>query len=91
MAAVGTSAPDLIDDEIGKTREELIKAQTDHDEAEARYTALKAGQRNSSAAMDAEADDIIASDAGLTSMKTSLNSPARNADFANGESDAQQS
>ena len=73
MAAVGTSAPDLIDDEIGKTREELIKAQTDHDEAEARYTSLKAGQSNSSAAMNAEADDIIASDAGLTSMKTSLN------------------
>jgi Mrp family chromosome partitioning ATPase/capsular polysaccharide biosynthesis protein len=73
MAAVGTSAPDLIDDEIGKTREELIKAQTDHDEAEARYTSLKAGQGDSSAAMNAEADDIIASDAGLTSMKTSLN------------------
>jgi len=51
----------------------LIKAQTDHDEAEARYTSLKAGQSNSSAAMNAEADDIIASDAGLTSMKTSLN------------------
>jgi uncharacterized protein involved in exopolysaccharide biosynthesis/Mrp family chromosome partitioning ATPase len=73
MAAVGTSAPDLIDDEIGKTREELIKAQTDHDEAEARYTSLKAGQSESSAAMNAEADDMIAADAGLTSMKSSLN------------------
>ncbi len=73
MAAVGTSAPDLIDDEIGKTREELIKAQTDHDEAEARYTSMKAGQGDSSAAMNAEADDMIAADAGLTSMKSSLN------------------
>ena len=73
MAAVGTSAPDLIDDEIAKTREELIKAQTDHDEAEARYTSLKAGQSESSAAMNAEADDMISADAGLTSMKSSLN------------------
>jgi uncharacterized protein involved in exopolysaccharide biosynthesis/Mrp family chromosome partitioning ATPase len=73
MASVGTEAPDLIDADIGKTREELIKAQTDHDEAEARFTAMRAGQANSSAAIDAEADDIVAADAGLTSMKTSLN------------------
>ena len=73
MAAVGESAPDLIDEQIEKTREELIKAQTDHDEAEARYSSIKASQGTSSAAMNAEADDIIASDAGLTSMKTSLN------------------
>ncbi len=73
MAAVGTSAPDLIDDEIGKTREELIKAQTDHDEAEARYSAMNAGQGDASTALNAEADDLVAADAGLTSMKTSLN------------------
>jgi polysaccharide biosynthesis transport protein len=73
MAAVGTAVPDLIDDEIGKTREELIKAQTDHDQSEARFAAMKAGQGNSSTAIDAEADDLIAADAGLTSMKTSLN------------------
>ena len=73
MAAVGTAAPDLIDDDIGKTREELIKAQTEHDQAEARYVAMKAGQGASSTAIDAEADDIVAADAGLTSMKQSLN------------------
>ena len=44
MAAVGTEAPDLIDNDIGKTREELIKAQTDHDEAEARFTVDGRGQ-----------------------------------------------
>jgi hypothetical protein len=73
MAAVGTAAPDLIDNDIGKIREELIKAQTEHDQAEARFTAMKAGQGGSSAAIDAEADDMVAADAGLTSMKTSLN------------------
>jgi uncharacterized protein involved in exopolysaccharide biosynthesis len=74
MAAVGTEAPDLIDSDIGKTREELIKAQTDHDEAAARFSAMGAGKGESSAAIDAEADDMVAADAGLTSMKTSLNS-----------------
>ena len=74
MAAVGTEAPDLIDADIGKTREELIKAQTDHDQAAARFTAMGAGKADSSAAIDAEADDLVAADAGLTSMKTSLNS-----------------
>ena len=74
MAAVGTEAPDLIDSDIGKTREELIKAQTEHDEAAARFTAMGAGKGGSSSAIDAEADDMVAADAGLTSMKTSLNS-----------------
>jgi uncharacterized protein involved in exopolysaccharide biosynthesis len=73
MAAVGTEAPDLIDADIGKTREELIKAQTDHDQAQARFAAMGAGNGDSSAAIDAEADDLVAADAGLTSMKTSLN------------------
>ncbi len=73
MAAVGPVAPDLIDEQISKTRDELIKAQTDHDQAEAKFSALKAGQSDSSAALNAEADDLIAADAGLSSMKTSLN------------------
>src|SRR5208337_773373 len=74
MAAVGTEAPDLIDADIAKTREELIKAQTEHDEAEARFSAMGAGKGDSSSAIDAEADDIIGADAGLSSMKSSLNS-----------------
>ena len=73
MAAVGTAAPDLIDDQISKTRDELIKAQTGHDEAEARFTSMQAGKGSTSTAIDAEADDLVAADAGLTSMKTSLN------------------
>lgn len=73
MAAVGTTAPDLIDDQIAKTREELIKAQTDHDQAEARFSAMKVSEGASSAALNAEADELIAADPGLSSMKTSLN------------------
>src|SRR5512146_31365 len=73
MAAVGTAPPDLIDDQIAKTREELIKAQTDHDQAEARFSAMKVSEGASSAALNAEADELIAADPGLSSMKTSLN------------------
>jgi polysaccharide biosynthesis transport protein len=73
MASVGTAPPDMIDDQIARTREELIKAQTDHDQSEAKFSAMKAGQGTTSAAIDAEADDIINTDAGLSSMKTSLN------------------
>lgn len=73
MAAVGAEAPDLIDADIGKTREELIRARTDHDQAEAHFAAMGAGKGESSSAIDAEADDLVAADAGLTSMKTSLN------------------
>jgi capsular polysaccharide biosynthesis protein len=72
LAAVGTAVPDLIDDQIARTREELIKAQADHDEAEARFTVMKGGG-NSSAAISAEADDVVAADAGVASMKTTLN------------------
>lgn len=72
MAAVGVTAPDMIDDAIDKTREELIKARTDHDEAEAKFNAMGAAQ-GTSTAIEAQADELIASDPGLTSMKTSLN------------------
>ena len=72
MAAVGTASPDLIDNAIGATREELIKARTDHDQAEARFASL-AGSGAPPAALDAEADELVANDPGLTSMKTSLN------------------
>lgn len=72
MAAVGTAAPDLIDNAIGATRDELIKARTEHDQAEARYAAI-AGKSASPAALNAEADELAASDPGLASMKTSLN------------------
>ncbi|MDR3751252.1 MAG: hypothetical protein P4K94_07165 [Terracidiphilus sp.] len=72
MAAVGITAPDLIDDDIGKTREELIKARTDHDVAAARFAAMGA-DKGSSVAINSAADELMASDPGLNSMKTSLN------------------
>lgn len=72
MAAVGNEAPDLIDNAIGSTREELIKARTEHDEAQAKFAAV-AGKGASPAALDAEADELISADPGLNSMKTSLN------------------
>jgi uncharacterized protein involved in exopolysaccharide biosynthesis len=72
MAAVGTAVPDLIDDQIAKTREELIQAQADHDQAEARFNAMKGGAGNSSAAINAEADEEVAADPGMTSMRATL-------------------
>ncbi|MGA2538484.1 MAG: hypothetical protein ABSF53_20920, partial [Terracidiphilus sp.] len=73
VASVGGTVPDHYDQDIAETRTELIKARTDHDAAEAKFAALDAGNGLSSAAIDAEADELIASDAGLVSMKTTLN------------------
>jgi capsular polysaccharide biosynthesis protein len=73
VASVGAAVPDHYDEDISGTRTELIKARTDHDAAEAKFTALDAGRGPSSAAIDAEADELIANDAGLVSMKQSLN------------------
>src|SRR5579863_3985157 len=62
---------DPYDAQISALRVELAKARAASDEAGARLATLG---RNvtSSAAIDAEADDLIAADAGLVSMKTSL-------------------
>ena len=49
-----------------------MKARTDHDEAEARLAAMGARGGTNSGALDAAADDVIAADAGLTSLKTAL-------------------
>jgi capsular polysaccharide biosynthesis protein len=73
VASVGGAVPDHYDEDISGTRTELIKARTDHDVAAAKFTALDAGHGPSSAAIDAEADELIASDAGLVSMKQALN------------------
>ena len=73
QASIGSAAPDHYDDDIGKIREQLVKARTDHDEAAARYTSVGAAHGPSSAALDAEADELIGTDAGLVSMKTALN------------------
>jgi uncharacterized protein involved in exopolysaccharide biosynthesis/Mrp family chromosome partitioning ATPase len=73
QASIGNGPPDHFDEDIGKIREDLVKARTDHDDAAARYTSVGAASGPSSAALNAAADEVIASDAGLVSMKTSLN------------------
>jgi len=73
VASVASSVPDHYDEDIASTRAELIKARTDHDASEAKFAALGAGNGPSSAAIDAAAEEMIASDAGLVSMKTALN------------------
>jgi uncharacterized protein involved in exopolysaccharide biosynthesis len=72
VAAVSGTTPDPIDDQITQTRAELVKARTASDEAAAKLTAL-AGGKASSAAIAAEADELVAADPGLVSMKTALN------------------
>jgi len=73
VAAIGTATPDPYDEQMSEIRTELVKARTAHDEAAARLTSVGAGKGASSAALDAEADDLISTDAGLASMKSSLN------------------
>ncbi len=90
MAAVGTAAPDLIDDDISRTRAELIKARTDHDEASAKYSAMEAGKGDSSSAIDAEADELVAADAGPDQHEDIAQSAPRHADYSDGKSEAGQ-
>jgi uncharacterized protein involved in exopolysaccharide biosynthesis len=73
MAAIGITAPDHYDDDISRIREALTKARTDRDGAEARLLSLGADHDLSNKALNAEADQLVAADPGLVSMKTSLN------------------
>ena len=72
VAAIGPVAPEHLDDDIGRIHEELVKARTDHDEAAARLTSVSSGSGLSSAALNAEADQLIATDPGLSSLKQAL-------------------
>jgi uncharacterized protein involved in exopolysaccharide biosynthesis len=72
MASVGTSTPDLLDSAIVTTRDELIKARTEHDQASARLASLDASKGGSAAALQGEADELVAQDPGLNAMKGSL-------------------
>jgi uncharacterized protein involved in exopolysaccharide biosynthesis/Mrp family chromosome partitioning ATPase len=72
VASIGAATPDVYDEDIGRIRGELIIARTAHDQAAARLTSMDANQ-GSSSALDAAADEIVATDTGLQSMKTSLN------------------
>lgn len=72
IAAVAGNTPDPYDEQIAAVRSELVKARTANDEAAARLTSVdKNGASN--AALDAEADEIVSSDAGMVAMKTALN------------------
>jgi uncharacterized protein involved in exopolysaccharide biosynthesis len=73
VAAIGTTTPDPFDEQISQIRLELVKARTANDEAAARLTSMASGNSASSAGLDAAADEIVAVDAGMVSMKTSLN------------------
>ena len=73
MAAVSSAAPDPYQTQINALRSDLEKARTAHDEASARLTTLATTDSASSAALDAEADEIVSADPGLVSMKASLN------------------
>ncbi|WP_420236781.1 hypothetical protein ACOBR2_14240 [Telmatobacter bradus] len=68
VASVSANNQTPIDEDINRTHAVLVQARTAHDEAEAKLAALNA----SSATLDSEADDIVANDPGLTSLKTSL-------------------
>jgi uncharacterized protein involved in exopolysaccharide biosynthesis len=72
VAAIGPVAPEHYDDDIARMHDALVKARTDHDEAAARLTSLDASNGPGAAALDAEADQLIASDPGLASLKQSL-------------------
>jgi uncharacterized protein involved in exopolysaccharide biosynthesis/Mrp family chromosome partitioning ATPase len=72
VASIGTAAPDVYDEDIGRIRGELVTARTAHDQAAARLISMDANH-GSSSALDATADELVANDSGLMSMKTSLN------------------
>jgi uncharacterized protein involved in exopolysaccharide biosynthesis len=72
VAAVGAATPDPYDDQIAALRAELVKARADNDQAASKLTAT-AGGGPSSGALNAAADEIVAADPGLVSMKTALN------------------
>ncbi|HKF48385.1 MAG TPA: hypothetical protein VKB38_13570 [Terracidiphilus sp.] len=72
VASVGAATPDPYDDQIAAVRAELVKARTAHDEAAATLTS-QTGSGQNSAALDAEADELVAADPGLGSMKMALN------------------
>lgn len=69
VAAVGPGTPDTYDNDLAAIHAELVKARADHDQAEAQLSALDG---DNSAALNSAADQIIASDSGLNSLKMAL-------------------
>ena len=73
VASIASAPVDPIDQQINAVRAELIKARADNDEAAARLMATDNGGASSTAALNAEADELVSADAGMVSMKTALN------------------
>jgi succinoglycan biosynthesis transport protein ExoP len=73
VASLGGAPVDPVDQQIEAVRAELIKARADNDDAAARLMARNKGGAPSTAALDAEADELVSADAGMVSMKTALN------------------
>ena len=69
VSTVGPGTPNTYDNDIEAIHAELVKARSDHDQAEAQLTALNG---NNAAALNAAADQIVAADPGLNSLKMSL-------------------
>src|ERR1017187_9027392 len=72
VAGVGTNTPDLLDEDLSRVRSELINARSASDSAAARLTSLDANRTHSTVALDAEADQMLAVDTGLGSMRATL-------------------
>jgi uncharacterized protein involved in exopolysaccharide biosynthesis len=72
-ASIGTTEANHYDEDIGSVREALVKARAARDEAAARLSTIEGVRGSAPQALDAEADEMAATDAGLVSMKMSLN------------------
>jgi len=72
-ASIGPSATNHYDQDIASIREELVKARAARDESAARLSTMEAVKGATPQALNAEADEMAATDAGLVSMKMSLN------------------
>lgn len=73
VASLSSVVPDPIDEQMNALRAELVRARVENDQAAARLTSLNKGGAGALTAMDAEADDLVSTDAGMVSMKTALN------------------
>jgi succinoglycan biosynthesis transport protein ExoP len=73
VAVIGGENSDHVDTEVGNLNKELAAARTARIEAEANLSSLQGDNPNRpSKALDAAADEIIASDPSLLALKTSL-------------------
>jgi len=73
VAVIPTEGADQIDTQVAKLRGDLMVAHEQRIQAEAALSALaNGGKTGSSAALDAAADEIIASDPSLLALKSSL-------------------